>query len=113
MARGYQFNYALHTMQVEAHSGSLPATHSFFGVDGTHVTLTALKKAEDGNALIARVYEWAGESDQVTITPPPGVKSATLVNLMEKPEGDSLKVNDGKVTVPVSPYEIQTVRFDY
>jgi alpha-mannosidase len=113
VARGREFNYVLHTMQVEAHEGELPPTHSFFGVDGTHVTLTALKKAEDSNALIARIYEWAGESDQVTLTPPPGVKSATLVNLMEKPEGDPLKVTDGKVTVPVTPYEIQTVRFDY
>lgn len=113
VARGYEFNYKLDTMQVEAHEGALPATHSFFGIDGTHVTLTALKKAEDGHALIARLYEWAGEPDQVTLTPPPGVKSATLVNLMEKPEGDALTVTDGKVTVPVTPYEIQTVRFDY
>jgi alpha-mannosidase len=111
--RGYQFNYPLHAMQVEAHDGQLPPTHSFVTVDGTHVVLTALKKAEDANALIARFYEWAGESDKVTLTLPPGAKSATLVNLMEKPEGDPLSVVDNKVTVPVSPYEIQTVRINY
>jgi alpha-mannosidase len=75
--------------------------------------LTALKKAEDGNALIARFYEWAGESDNVTLTLPPGATSATLTNLMEKPEGAALSVVDGKVRVPVSPYQIQTVRIDY
>ncbi len=95
------------------HDGTLPATHSFFGIDGTHVILTALKKAEESNALIARFYEWGGESDNVTLTVPRGAKSATLTNLMEKPEGSPLTVTNDKVTVPVSPYQIQTVRIDY
>jgi alpha-mannosidase len=33
--------------------------------------------------------------------------------MMEKPEGSSLSVAGDKVTVPVTPYEIQTVRVDY
>ncbi len=113
MARGWEFNYKLHAMQVPDHDGTLPPTHSFFGIDGTHVLLTALKKAEDSNALIARFFEWGGESDNVTLTVPPGAKSATLVNLMEKPEGSPLTVTNDKVTVPVTPYQIQTVRIDY
>ncbi|HEY4010520.1 MAG TPA: glycoside hydrolase family 38 C-terminal domain-containing protein [Acidobacteriaceae bacterium] len=113
MARGWEFNYQLHAMQVPEHDGTLPPSHSFFGIDGTHVTLTALKKAEDSNALIARFYEWAGEPDQVTLTLPPGAKSATLTNLMEKPEGAALSISNDKVTVPVAPYQIQTVRIDY
>jgi alpha-mannosidase len=111
--RGWEFNYKLNPMQVEPHDGALPASHSFFGVDGTHVTLTALKKAEDGSALIARFYEWRGDADQVTLTVPPGAKSATLVNLMEKPEGSPLTLSGDKLTVPVTPYEIQTVRINY
>jgi alpha-mannosidase len=112
---GWDFNYPLRAMQVEAHEGALPTTHSFVRLDGTHVVLTALKKAEDGNALIARFYEWAGESDQVTLTVPPGAKSAEIVNLMEKPDETALKLSvvDNKVTVPVAKYEIQTVRIDY
>jgi alpha-mannosidase len=113
VGRGWEFNYKLHAMQVPAHDGALPPTHSFFNVDGTHVVLTALKKAEDTNSLIARFYEWRGDSDNVTLTVPPGAKSATLVNLMEKPEGSPLTVTNDKVTVPVTPYEIQTVRIDY
>jgi alpha-mannosidase len=77
------------------------------------VVLTALKKAEDGHALIARFYEWAGESDDVTLNVPPGATSARIVNLMEKPEGAALTVVDNKVRVPVTPYQIQTVRIDY
>jgi alpha-mannosidase len=32
---------------------------------------------------------------------------------MEKPEGSQLSVTGDKVTVPVTPFEIQTVRVDY
>jgi alpha-mannosidase len=113
VARGWQFNYGLRSTQVEAHEGTLPPEHSFVSVDGTHVVLTALKKAEDGNALIARFYEWAGEPDTITLTMPPGATSANLTNLMEKPEGASLTVTDNKVHVPVAPFQIQTVRINY
>jgi len=44
---------------------------------------------------------------------PTGATGATLVNLMEKPEGAAIAVNGDKVVVPVTPFEIQTVRVDY
>jgi alpha-mannosidase len=113
MARGWEFNYKLHAMQVPSHEGTLPSSHSFLGIDATHVTLTALKKAEESNSLIARFFEWSGDADKVTLTIPTGAKSATLVNLMEKPEGGPLTVTDGKITVPIAPYQIQTVQINY
>jgi alpha-mannosidase len=75
--------------------------------------LTAVKKAEEGNALILRAYEWAGKSSAVQIALPPGGTSATLTNLMEKPEGSPLRVTEGRVTAPIHPYEILTLRVDY
>ncbi len=43
-----------------------------------------------------------------------GIVSATLANLMEKPEGSPLTVSDGRqVTVPVTPFQIQTVIVHY
>ena len=37
-----------------------------------NVIVSALKKAEDDNALILRFYEWAGKSGNVTLRLPPG-----------------------------------------
>jgi alpha-mannosidase len=113
---GYEFNYKLKAMQVAPHDGALSAEHSFVGVDASHVVLTAVKKTEGdglGNGLIVRFYEWAGEGGNVTLTVPPGASGATLVNLMEKPEGSAIAVAGDKVVVPVTPFEIQTVRIDY
>ena len=46
---GYEYNYKLQAMQVEAHTGSLPAEHAYVTVKPENVVLTALKKAEDDN----------------------------------------------------------------
>ena len=110
---GYEFNYRLKAMQVEAHTGAMPPEHSFAGIAEQNVTLTAVKKTESGDALIFRFYEWAGKGGNITLTVPPGATGATIDNLMEKPEGASVAVSGDHVTVPVSPYMIQTVQVNY
>jgi alpha-mannosidase len=111
---GYEYNYGLKAMQVQPHSGTLPLEHSFVGVQGDNVILTATKKAEDADALIVRFYEWAGKDGEVKLTLPKGITAATMTNLMEKPEGTPLQVVDSdQVTVPVHPYSIVTVQLSY
>jgi len=111
---GYEYNYELKAMQVAAHAGTLPPEHSFLRIGAENVVLTAVKKAEDGNALICRFYEWEGKDGNVSIRLPKGLVSAKLANLMEQPEGASLEIEGGdKVTVPAHPYEIVTVEAEY
>lgn len=112
--QGRNFNYRLEAFQPDVHGGSLPKQYSFLGVKPDNVVVTAMKKTEDGNGLLIRFYEWAGKSGNVTLTLPPGIQSATLANLMEKPLGGPLSVSNGsEVTVPVTKYEIQTVIVHY
>ena len=112
--QGYDYNYRLSAMQVDAHSGKLPGSFAFLKADPDNVVVTAMKKTEDGDGLLVRFYEWAGKSGDVTLTLPPGILSATVANLMEKPEGGALSVSAGRqVTVPVTPYQIQTVIVRY
>jgi alpha-mannosidase len=110
---GYEYNYRLKAMQVESHTGSLPAEHSYLSVAPENVVLTAVKKAEDDNGLIFRVFEWAGKQSEVTFTVPPGATAATETNLMEKTVGTPLPLSGDKVTIPIHPYEILSIRVDY
>jgi alpha-mannosidase len=112
--RGYEYNYKLQGVQVDAHAGTLPQRHSFVDVAAQNVVLTAVKKAEDSNALIFRFYEWAGKDGDVHLQIPKGATTAKLANLMEQPEGSALTLENGdSVSVPTHPYEIVTVRVEY
>jgi alpha-mannosidase len=112
--RGYDFNYKLSAVQVQPHSGALQPSHSFVGVKQDNVVLTALKKAEDSDALLLRVYEWAGKSGNVQVKVPDGARAAYLTNLMEQPEGEPLVVSpSSEISFPVHPYEIVSLRIDY
>jgi len=111
--RGYEYNYKLTALQVQPHTGSLPLEYSYLKVSPENVVLTAVKKAEDSDGLILRVFEWAGKSSDLQIKIPPGAISATVTNLMEKPEGTAIKVNNDTVTLPIHPYEILSIRVDY
>jgi alpha-mannosidase len=106
--QGYELNYKLRALQVETHTGTLPPEHSFVQIHPDNVVLTAIKGAEDGDALILRFYEWAGKEADVTIQLPPGAQKAWETNLIEQPAGD-LAVTNGSVTVHTKPYEIKTV----
>jgi alpha-mannosidase len=110
---GYEFNYPLRAFQVEPHGGSLPPQHSFISIEGDNVVLTALKKAEDGDALLLRLYEWAGKAGNVRISLPEGANSASLTNLMEKVESAPLSFTQHQLTIPVHPYEIVSVRVEF
>ncbi len=110
---GWEYDYPLQAVVTTAHAGSLPPEHSFASVSPENVVLTAVKKAEDANGLIFRVYEWAGKETTAEFHVPPGATGATVTNLMEQPEGDPLKVEGDVVKAPIHPYEILTIRVDY
>ena len=112
--RGYEFNSPMKALPVGAHGGTWGSEQSFVTVDQKHVVLTAMKKTEDGNALLFRFYEWAGENAEVNIAVPTGGASATMTNLMEQPEGSPLAISrEGQVSFAVHPFEIVSIRVDY
>jgi len=107
--RGYELNYRPFTIETDKHQGTLPAEHAFVEVEGDNVVVTAIKKAEDDEALILRFYEWAGKESNIKLQLPPGARSASETDLMEKPIG-KLLVENGVVSVHTRPYEIKTVK---
>lgn len=113
--RGYELNDPLTATQVFAHTGSLPPTHSFAALEEKNVILTAVKKAEDADALIFRMYEVNGQATTVHLHVPTGATYAVEMNLMEKmePAAAHLAVASDVVTVPIKPFEILTVSVSY
>jgi alpha-mannosidase len=110
--RGYELNYKLIALPSGKHEGKLPGEYSFVQSKSDNVIVTAVKKAEDDNALIVRFYEWAGRQGDVAIQLPTGAASASETDLMERPLGN-LSVSNGEVKVPTKPYEIKTIKVGF
>ena len=113
MHHGYELNYPMTAMEVASHAGSLPAEHSWISVDNPNVTLTAVKKAEDSDALVFRLVEWAGKDSEVKLHIPAGATAASETNLMEKPEAHPAQLSGDTITAPIHPYEILTLEATY
>jgi alpha-mannosidase len=113
MRKGYEFNYGLTAMQTSGHAGALKTAQSFVSVDGGNVVLTAMKKAEQSNDLILRLFEWQGKAATVRIMAPGVPVSAEEVGMMEQEGLGALPLSDGKISLDIKPYQIRTIRVHY
>jgi len=111
MRRGYELNDRLFALPVEKHQGALPPEHSFVQLQPDNVVLTAVKKAEDDNALVLRFYEWAGKETDIVLHLYGTARAASETDLMEHHVAD-LSLSAGSVTVHTKPYEIKTVKLE-
>jgi alpha-mannosidase len=115
--RAYELNDPVVVTTTTAHAGTLPLQQSFFSISPSTALISAVKKAQDGDSIIVRFYEWAGKKTDVKLTLPPNVESATETNLMEEPQGGSIPFDSltcagicpNTITIPTKPYEIKTV----
>lgn len=103
-----QLNQPLVAVAAPKHEGALGKEVEFLSVSTDQVAVKAVKKAEETNELIVRVYEWAGQQhDQVTLTFPTRVLSAREVNGLEEQVG-SATTSDNTLTFSISKYQPKT-----
>ena len=62
----------------------LPEKDSFLAVDKANVVITALKKAEDDNGTVLRLYETDGKDTEVTLTFGKTIRKAFVTSLIEE-----------------------------
>jgi alpha-mannosidase len=107
----YALNDPLFARLVPAHpQGNLPAAYGWAEVDTDHVILETVKKAEDENAWIVRVYECKQyRSNAVTLTFGQPVRQAVECNLLEEEETPATFQNK-QLTFAVKPFEIKTFK---
>ncbi|MCF6283963.1 MAG: glycosyl hydrolase-related protein, partial [Candidatus Hydrogenedentes bacterium] len=105
--QGYELNVPLISMALEGKGDARVA--SFASVDVDHVIVDAVKKAEDSDALIVRLYEAYGQRGDVALTFAQTPKSVSVCDMME--ENDvAAKVKGNEVPLYFTPYEIKTLK---
>jgi len=84
------------------------ATGSLAAVDDPNLVLDTIKRAEDSDALVLRLYEAHGARGTARVRLGVPVGSARRVNALEE-GGTGLELADGEVVLPYRPYELITV----
>jgi alpha-mannosidase len=82
---------------------------SFASVDDPNLILDTIKKAEDSDAIVLRLYECHGARGKARVNLGLPIKRAVLCNLLED-EGKTLKVDDGSIEIEYGPYQIVSLK---
>lgn len=106
-ARGYAFNNP--TFNLSDGIGTQTALPSLVSVEGSALIET-IKLAEDDDSVIVRLYEPNRVRGTVTLRPSFAVSHAQVVNLLEDPLEDVPIQPDGSLSLPLTPFQIVTVK---
>jgi alpha-mannosidase len=107
----YSLNYPLLAAEVKANAnGTLPTAYEFAKVNADHVMIETVKKAEDDDAIVVRLYEYKQSRNQnVTVTFDSTIRKAVECNLIEEEEGDAV-FNNESLSFSITPFEIKTFK---
>lgn len=105
VAESYRLNQPLLAV---LHAAEAPE-YSFASVDAPNVVIETVKKAEDGNGVIIRMYESENSLTHGKLTVGGSWTKAYSCSLLEENERE-LTLEGGRIDVTWKPYEILTVR---
>ena len=112
MQRAAELNCPLITVPSQSHAGELKKSESFASVDKKNVVIDTVKKTEDGNNIIVRIYEAYGQRGNVALTFGYNPTSVLECNLMEEAD-QALDVNGNSISIHIKPYEIRTFKVKF
>jgi len=86
-----------------------PVSKSFFTLDNPAVVLDTVKKAEDSDDLILRLYESHGGHQSATLSVSLPIDSAARVNLLEN-EDQPVSADSHQIKLSLRPFELVTLK---
>lgn len=110
--QGYELNHPLVAVPVKAHDGAKSARASFLAVDGENFVVEHIKKAEDSDAVVLRIYEAFGQRGEALLEfgrPPRRVQECDMMEENGKP----VRAHGRQVPLFFTPYEIKTLLIEF
>ena len=111
---GASFGLPMNLVSTDVHEGKLPVSKGYVEVVTPNVMLAAVKKAEDSNAVIVRLYEMEGKATEAKVKISDIVKakaSAVQVDVMEQPlKKSSAKLDKDTLTVKIPAHGLVSVK---
>ncbi|NIA14616.1 MAG: alpha-mannosidase [Nitrospiraceae bacterium] len=110
--QGQALNEPLLAVAVPASAGSLPPADAFAAVDAENVIIDTVKRCEDSNDIIVRVYEAYGQRGDVALTFSRKPKKVTECDLME--ENDTpVKTAGNTAKFYITPFELRSFKVTF
>lgn len=105
----YNINDPLVAKVETAHKGTLPSVASLAALDKENVIIEVVKKAENSQHLIIRLYEYHNRRTKVTLTSLYDIKEVFECDLLEN-DLSEVQAEGNKFSFVIKPYEIKTFK---
>jgi alpha-mannosidase len=110
VAKAYLLNNPYQGMIKENEGGTLPQCSSFVKTDQSNIVIEALKKAEDSDDMVIRLYECYNRRGKAALEFAKPVRSAVICNMLEENEAEPIQIDGCRVEFYMNPYEIKTIK---
>ena len=105
----YRINCPVYSVLQRPHDGNLPEEISFLSIDQSNIFLDTIKKSEDGNEYIIRLYENHNQHSQVCCTSYKNITSIAECDLLENNISE-VDIIGNKFKFLMKPFEIKTFK---
>ena len=110
IAQAHDLNAPLRATLLPGCGGGRPAQKRLLEVDTPALRLSALKRAEDGEGIVLRLYEAHGGRGMASLKVEGlGAAKAWQVNLLEEAE-EEWRLQEGRLRFPFGPYQVLSFR---
>ena len=103
----YNLNVPMHSVIEDAHEGMLQNNMSLLKVNKDNCIVEVVKKAETGDGVIVRLYEYKNMREKVEVSFCSEIESVYECDLLENPIG-VIESDINKINFEIKPYEIKT-----
>ncbi|KOY14802.1 alpha-mannosidase [Paenibacillus xylanivorans] len=112
--KGNELNIPLRAVYLSSvsakHNGKLPYSKAFLQPDHPHIMVESVKKAEEGDDIIVRLYETSGTHASTALHLGFQVEEAWTTDLMENIISPVAITEASEIVLSFTPFEIITVR---
>jgi len=109
-ADAHRFLRPLRAIRTSRGDGTLSESGSLVEIEPPEVVLSALKLAEDGDGVVARVYNIGAEPVEARVQLVPPFERVERVDLNEE-NPQAVESEEGMVRLQLRPNEIATLKF--
>ncbi len=109
----YQLNTPLFTRVEEAHEGDLNSSLSLVKLDKNNVMIEVVKKAEDSDYIVVRIYEFHNKRTNVTMEFMKDLFDVMECDLMEEKINSMEIIENNKIKFIINPFEIKSIKIKF